>query len=85
MSPTSWFMEMDDAVKRVEDWLRTKVMKDLVFVQIPAYRDSELLATVEDLMQTAAEPTRLRVGMAWQYDEAEEKQERLCGNGATWN
>jgi hypothetical protein len=46
-------------------------MKDRVFVQIPAYRDSELLATLEDLMRTAERPQRLRVAVAWQYGEGE--------------
>ena len=52
-----------------------QLMKDRVFVQIPAYRDRELLVTIEDLMRTAAEPRRLRVAVAWQYDQAEEKIE----------
>jgi UDP-N-acetylglucosamine (GlcNAc):hydroxyproline polypeptide GlcNAc-transferase len=50
-------------------------MKQRVYVQIPAYRDSELLVTVKDLMRTAEEPQRLRVGIAWQYAEEEEKVE----------
>ena len=42
-----------------------------IYVQIPAYRDRELLPTLRDLMRTANEPERLRVAIAWQYDEAE--------------
>ena len=48
-------------------------MQDRVFVQIPAYRDRELLATIEDLMRTAAVPRRLRVAIAWQYDQTEQR------------
>src|SRR5437764_15017079 len=58
-------------------------MRQRVFVQIPAYRDSELLVTVQDLIRTAANPARLRIAIAWQYDEAEEHLEdalRQCGN-----
>jgi Glycosyltransferase (GlcNAc) len=42
-----------------------------IFVQIPAYRDRELVPTVENLMRTAAQPAGLRVAIAWQYDESE--------------
>jgi hypothetical protein len=38
-----------------------------IYVQIPAYRDPELLATVTDLLRTAARPERLVVAIAWQY------------------
>lgn len=43
-----------------------------IFVQIPAYRDSELLATIRNLMCTAQRPERLRVAIAWQYGREEE-------------
>lgn len=47
-------------------------MPERIYVQIPAYRDRELLATVADLVATAASPDRLVVAVAWQYgpDEA---------------
>ena len=38
-----------------------------IYVQIPAYRDPELLPTVADLVQTAAHPERLVVRVAWQH------------------
>jgi hypothetical protein len=38
-----------------------------IYVQIPAYRDLELLPTVADLLRTAARPECLVVGIAWQY------------------
>jgi hypothetical protein len=37
-----------------------------IFVQIPAYRDSELGKTLLDLYRTAEAPDRLRVAVAWQ-------------------
>lgn len=46
-------------------------MRERIFVQIPAYRDRELVATVDDLMRTAADPTRLRVAIAWQFADDE--------------
>lgn len=52
-------------------------MKDKVFIQIPAYRDTELGATIHDLFQKAAYKERLRLAIAWQYDKAEEEQENL--------
>jgi hypothetical protein len=42
-----------------------------VFVQIPAYRDRELLPTLRDLFATARDPARLRVVVAWQYGDDE--------------
>ncbi len=43
-----------------------------IYVQIPAYRDKELLFTLEDLLRTAASPGRLRIGVAWQYGPGDE-------------
>ena len=42
-------------------------MTDRIFVQIPAYRDRELLPTLESLFENAGRPERLRVVVAWQY------------------
>ena len=47
-------------------------MRD-VYVQIPAYRDRELGATLRSLYRRAARPERLRVRIVWQHD----KDERL--------
>jgi hypothetical protein len=68
--------------------LDTKDMPDSemsrsIYVQIPAYKDRELLPTVRDLMRTARNPGRLRVAIAWQYGEGEEHLEqelRQAGN-----
>ena len=46
-------------------------MTDQVFVQIPAYRDRELLATITNLFEQASRPERLRVVVAWQYSADE--------------
>jgi hypothetical protein len=46
-------------------------VSEQIYVQIPAYRDRELLPTVRDLMRTAREPARLRVAIAWQYGSEE--------------
>lgn len=37
-----------------------------IYVQMPAYRDSELEATLRDLFAKAAEPEALRVAVLWQ-------------------
>jgi hypothetical protein len=47
-----------------------------IHVQIPAYRDAQLLPTVADLVRKAARPERLRVSVAWQYGAGE----RLVGD-----
>ncbi|MGN6092158.1 MAG: GlcNAc-transferase family protein [Luteibacter jiangsuensis] len=42
-----------------------------IFVQIPAYRDPELLPTLVDLVDKARYPSRLRVSVCWQHDGSE--------------
>jgi hypothetical protein len=39
---------------------------DQIFVQIPAYRDAELINTLDSLHQQARYPARLRVRICWQ-------------------
>jgi Glycosyltransferase (GlcNAc) len=46
-------------------------MKERIFVQIAAYRDSELLPTLADCLARAADPSRLRFGLCWQREEGE--------------
>ncbi|WP_147256486.1 GlcNAc-transferase family protein [Pseudonocardia hierapolitana] len=50
--------------------------RDRILVQIPAYRDPELMPTVLDLLRTAACPERLSVVIAWQYGEDERELEK---------
>lgn len=38
-----------------------------IFVLIPAYRDPEILRTVQDLYVTAAHPERVFLGICWQF------------------
>jgi hypothetical protein len=40
----------------------------LIFVQIAAYRDPELLPTLRDCLAQAEAPARLRFGICWQRD-----------------
>lgn len=40
-----------------------------IFVQIAAYRDPQLLPTLEDMIQKAKYPENLRIGIAWQHSE----------------
>ena len=51
-------------------------MPGRVYVQIPAYRDRELVPTVADLLRAASHPDRLRVAIAWQHDAREAPLER---------
>jgi Glycosyltransferase (GlcNAc) len=43
-----------------------------IFIQIPAYRDSELGATVRDLLKKARYPQSLRIAILWQRGPNEE-------------
>ena len=40
-----------------------------IFVQIPAYRDPELIPTLIDMIDRARRPGRLHVTVCWQHDE----------------
>ena len=42
----------------------------LIFVSIVSYRDPETLPTLRSLLTTASHPSRLRIGLVWQYDTA---------------
>ena len=42
-----------------------------IYVQIPAYRDTELSPTLLDLYRTAARPERLRTRVLWQHADDE--------------
>jgi hypothetical protein len=44
---------------------------DRIFVQIPAYRDAELSATLRDLIGKAAAPESLRIMVGWQFAPGE--------------
>jgi hypothetical protein len=44
---------------------------DEIYVQIPAYRDAELSATIIDLYGKAHRPGRLRTAIVWQHAEDE--------------
>ena len=48
-----------------------------IYVQIPAYRDSELSHTLLDLYAKAADRSRLRVAVAWQHAPDEQLAARV--------
>lgn len=52
---------------------------DKIYVQIPAYRDSELSATLLDLYAKADVPERLRTAVVWQRGEDERLAPQLRG------
>ena len=43
-----------------------------IFISIAAFRDTETRWTVQDLLQKASKPDRLRIGIVWQVDAASE-------------
>jgi hypothetical protein len=43
-----------------------------IFVSIAAYRDPQLVPTIEDCIAKAESPRRLRFGICWQHDPAED-------------
>ncbi|BCX41985.1 GlcNAc-transferase family protein [Stenotrophomonas pavanii] len=42
-----------------------------IFVQVPSYRDKELIPTLLDLIKNAANPANLRVAVCWQHGDDE--------------
>src|ERR1035437_2683679 len=44
---------------------------DKIFIQIAAYRDPQLITTVQDCIKNAAFPERLRFCICWQYGDDE--------------
>jgi len=50
-----------------------KVMnKETIFVQIASYRDPELINTLDDILDKAMNPDRLKICVAWQHSEEDE-------------
>lgn len=49
-----------------------------IYVQIPAYRDEELSATLLSLYRNAARPDRLRVQVLWQHGPDEQLASELA-------
>jgi hypothetical protein len=45
---------------------------ETIFIQIAAYRDRELIPTVEDAIAQATHPKRLSFGICWQFETQEE-------------
>lgn len=47
-------------------------MKDTIFVQIASYRDPQLKATLQDMIDKAENPANLRIGICWQHSKDDE-------------
>jgi len=50
-----------------------------IFVSIAAYRDRDLIPTIEDCIARARWPGELRFGVCWQHDADEVRPPRLAG------
>jgi hypothetical protein len=46
-------------------------MENKIYIQIPAYRDSELQPTLYNLLEQAADKQNLRICVAWQHEKDE--------------
>jgi Glycosyltransferase (GlcNAc) len=44
---------------------------DKIFIQIPSYRDSQLIPTIESLLENATYPERLEIWVCWQHTSKE--------------
>jgi hypothetical protein len=54
-----------------EGWVPTNG-NNLIFVSIAAYRDPQLVPTLEDCIAKARHPERLRFGICWQHNPVED-------------
>ena len=52
-------------------------MKKELYVQIPAYRDTELSSTLLDLFKKAASPQKIRVSVVWQHARHEKLEPKV--------
>jgi hypothetical protein len=50
-------------------------MAEQIFVQIASYRDSELVPTLRNICEKAANPKALTFGICWQRDKDESLEE----------
>ena len=58
-----------------------------IFVQIAAYRDPQLKATLKDMLDKAKNPQEISVGIAWQHgpdDVWDDQTESLSDHVAAW-
>jgi hypothetical protein len=53
---------------------------ETIYVQIPAYRDSELEPTLNDLISKAKYPDRIRVRVCWQHSDEESLPHEFFNN-----
>ena len=42
-----------------------------IFVQIPSYKDTQLIYTIESMLTNANDSTRLKIAICWQHDKSE--------------
>ncbi|SFR85340.1 Glycosyltransferase (GlcNAc) [Stenotrophomonas maltophilia] len=49
-------------------------VKKTIFVQIPSYRDLQLVPTLKDMIENAASPSRLRIVVCWQHGAEQDIQ-----------
>ena len=53
---------------------------DKIFVQIPSYKDTQLVATVMNLLATASNSKRLKICICFQHDNSEELPNVITSN-----
>jgi len=70
--------KLKSSKKTVSD-LKVDSLSDpnLIFIQIAAYRDPQLIPTLKDCLLQAKHPENLRFGICWQHDETENLDEFL--------
>lgn len=51
--------------------------KQEIFVQIPSYRDTQLIPTIESLFDNAYNPGRLKLSICWQHDNLEKLPKKI--------
>ena len=60
--------------------IKDHIENSLIFIQIPAYRDSQLVATIDSLISEACNAARLRIAICWQHGLNEKLPKRITTN-----
>lgn len=58
--------------KKKNSTIKKKNTTPTIYIQIAAYRDPELIPTIQDCLTKAAHPENLRFGIGWQYSPYDE-------------
>ncbi|MCC6182928.1 MAG: hypothetical protein IT237_13955 [Bacteroidia bacterium] len=57
-----------------------KLRDENIFVQIPSYKDTQLVPTIESMFSNAYNSARLKISVCWQHDKSEKLPQEIHEN-----